>query len=176
MNPDPAEAGRLVALVPVDQEPQGVGYKVIVLNGYRAGACLCHGDTDIPVVWPSAASASEWLKETGFKEVPLSEGMHDQWSVYRERSAQIGDAMIRWVEDSGAAYVIDIQAGSLVRGRQLLQWLSVSRQREIHAVGVVDAAQGFWDRMEEGDLIKSQTDEDFMSFFGRSGTTMRPVR
>lgn len=91
---------------------------------------------------------------------------HSAWSVYQERSAQIGDGMIRWVESPDASYVIDIQAGRQTRGRQLIQWLANTVGHEIHAVGVVEDAEGFWGRMEEDELIKSQTDEDFMSFFG----------
>lgn len=167
--------GRQVVLVPVDQERLGIGYKAMALDGYRAGECLSHGDTAVPVIWQSAADASAWLKETGFVEVSLSEGFHDRWSIYQERSAQIGDAMIRWVEDSGACYVIDIQAGNQIRGRQLVQWLATSRAREINAVGVVEDAAGFWDVMEAEGLVNSQTDEDFMTYFGRGSATMRPA-
>lgn len=169
-------SGRRVALVPVDHKDWGQVFKVMVLNGYRAGQCLGHAGSGNPAHWGSETEAKAWLVSTGYMVAPLSLSNHDRWSIYQERSAQIGDAMIRWVEDAGAAYVTDIQAGSQVRGRQLLQWLSASRQREIHAVGVVDDAQGFWDRMEEEDLIKSQTEQDFMSFFGRGGVTMRPER
>lgn len=164
-----ANYGRQVALVPVQQERFGIGYKAMQLNGYRTGRCVCHGDSEVPVIWQSEESASTWLADTGFVKVSLVEGFHDRWSIYQERSAQIGDAMIRWIEDSTACYVIDIQAGVHIRGRQLLQWLSTSREREINAVGVVDEASGFWDAMEVEGLVSSQTDQDFMSYFGRSG-------
>lgn len=102
---------------------------------------------------------------------------HGAWSLYEERSAQLGDGMIRWVESPDASYVIDIQAGRQTRGRQLLQWLATTVGHEIHAVGVVEDAECFWDRMEEDGLIKSQTEEDFMSFFGlrsqAAGTNLR---
>jgi hypothetical protein len=174
MNQHPTSApGRLAVLVPIEDSAKGVGYKAMLLNGPCAGSCISHGATATHVIWFAAAAASDWLRETGFKEVPVSEAFHDRWSIYQERSAQIGDAMIRWVEDSGAAYVIDIQSGAHVRGRQLVQWLSASRQREINAVGVIDAAKGFWDRMEEEDLVKTQTEQDFMSFFRRPGAQMR---
>jgi hypothetical protein len=167
-------SGRRVALVPVDHKDWGQVFKVMVLNGYRAGQCLEHSGTTNPVEWGSEAEAKAWLVSTGYMVVPLSLSNHDRWSIYQERSAQIGDAMIRWVECSDACHVIDIQAGNEIRGRQLIQWLSTSRQREIHAVGVVEEAAGFWDAMEAEDLVKSQTDEDFMTYFGR-GVAMRPA-
>jgi len=102
---------------------------------------------------------------------PIEIESHDRWSIYQERSAQVGDGYLRWVEDPDSAYVIDIQAGPSHRGRALLEWLKQTTGKSLHAVGVVDDAQGFWDRMEEDGLVDGQSDEDFMSFFGRAPAT-----
>lgn len=172
----PVLGGRMVALAPVEHRHWGTVFKAMLLDGYRAGVCLQHNGVGDHISWKTAEAAREWLAGTGFVVAEVELQSHDRWSGYQERSAQIADGMIRWVEDASAAYVTDIQAGQRVRGRQLLQWLCASREREVHAVGVVEAEQGFWDKMEEEDLIQSQTDEDFMSFFGRAGQTMRSPR
>lgn len=46
---------------------------------------------------------------------------HNKWSGYQERSAQLGDGMVRWVEDSSTAYITDIQAGPKSRGKAMLE-------------------------------------------------------
>lgn len=92
----------------------------------------------------------------------------DRWSVYRERSAQLGDGFIRWVEDADAVGITDIQSGPSARGRDMVRWLAAETGKELMAIGVVEDAAAFWDRMEEEDLISFQTAEDFMSFYGRT--------
>jgi len=77
---------------------------------------------------------------------------HDKWSIYQERSAQVGDGYVRWVEDPSTAYVTDLQAGQKTRGRELLQWLRDTTGKGLYAVGVVDEPSEFWDRMEEDSL------------------------
>jgi hypothetical protein len=92
--------------------------------------------------------------------------LHDTWSVYQEKSCRFGDAHVRWIEDGDTAYIIDLQAPRNTRGREVVRGLAQLTGRSIHAVGVVDDAAGFWDRMEEEGLISGQTDENFVDFFG----------
>lgn len=91
---------------------------------------------------------------------------HSSWPGYRERSAQLDDGYIRWIQDASVAYVTDIQSGRKTRGRALLQWLAAETGLELQAIGVVESAQEFWDRMEDEGVIHAQSDEDFMVFFG----------
>lgn len=91
---------------------------------------------------------------------------HDRWSIYQERSAQVHDGYVRWVESVDTAYVTDIQAGPKTRGMALLEWLKRTTGKELYAVGVVDDAGPFWDKAEERNLITGQTDQGFMDFFG----------
>lgn len=109
--------------------------------------------------------ADAWVVATMHQEVQVQ--FHDRWSVYQEKSAQVGDGFIRWVEDKDAAYVTDIQAGQKIRGRALLSWLSGCAEKQLYAVGVVADAEEFWGRMEAVGLICGQYAEDFMTFFGR---------
>lgn len=92
---------------------------------------------------------------------------HDRWSIYQERSAQVHDGYVRWVESEDTAYVTDIQAGPKTRGMTLLDWLKCTTGKELYAVGVVYDAGPFWDKAEERNLVTGQTDQGFMSFFGR---------
>ena len=91
---------------------------------------------------------------------------HDRWSNYQERSAQVDDGYVRWVESEDTAYVTDIQAGPKTRGMVLLAWLKRTTGKELYAVGVVDDAGPFWDKAEERNMITGQTDQGFMDFFG----------
>lgn len=108
-----------------------------------------------------------------FNGRPIFAKRHDSWSIYQERSAQLGDGMARWVEDNTTAYVIDLQAGPRSRGRAMLEWLGQATGKDLYAVGVVEDAEGFWDRMEDDGLVSGQTDEGFMSFFGRGSSSSR---
>lgn len=92
---------------------------------------------------------------------------HDKWSIYREKSAQVGAGFVRWVEDPTMAYVTDIQAGGQQSGTKLLEWLKETTDKSLYAVGVVEDAQEFWDKMEERGLVDGQSDVPFMEFFGR---------
>ncbi len=94
--------------------------------------------------------------------------LHDRWGQYQEKSSQIGDGYIRWVEDPTTAYVTDIQAGPKTRGSSMLDWLKSTTKKDPYAVGVVDDSVGFWDKMLDAGKVSGQTDEDFMSFFGKS--------
>lgn len=91
---------------------------------------------------------------------------HDKWSIYQEHSAQLNDGFVRWVEDRDSIYITDIQAGPNTRGREILSWLKDSSSKELQALGVVDDAGEFWEKMEAEELIKGQIQEDFVSFFG----------
>lgn len=90
---------------------------------------------------------------------------HNAWGNYVERSAQVGDGHIRWIEDDSTCYIIDIQAPRTVRGKQLLEWLGNTTGKQLYAVGVVDDAAEFWDKMEDNGLITGQSSEDFVDFF-----------
>lgn len=98
---------------------------------------------------------------------------HNTWSTYQEKSVQLADGMVRWIDDADTAYVIDIQAGPKTRGRALLQWLKDTTGKQLQAVGVVEDARGFWDRMEEDELVAGQTDENFMDFFALRARSQR---
>lgn len=99
---------------------------------------------------------------------------HDRWSIYQERSAQLGDGMVRWVEDPDMAYVTDIQAGAKARGKAMLEWLAKDSGKALYAVGVVEDSAEFWDKMEDADLIQGQTDENFVDYFGLRRSVTRP--
>lgn len=99
---------------------------------------------------------------------------HDRWSIYQERSAQLGDGMVRWVEDPDTAYVTDIQAGAKARGKAMLEWLAKDSGKALYAVGVVEDSAEFWDKMEDADLIQGQTDENFVDYFGLRRSVTRP--
>ena len=43
-----------------------LGYKVQITSGYRAGNYLCHGYTDLPIVWTDKEPMTHWLTDTGF--------------------------------------------------------------------------------------------------------------
>lgn len=91
---------------------------------------------------------------------------HDSWSIYQEKSAQLGDGFVRWIEDADTAYVIDLQAGPQTRGSTMLSWLAAISSKEIHAIGVVEDAEEFWDLMEERGLISGQSDRGYLDYFG----------
>ena len=91
---------------------------------------------------------------------------HNRWSIYQERSAQVHDGYVRWVEDSQTVYLTDIQAGPVTRGMALLEWLTKITGKEVYAVGVVADAAQFWDIAEKRGAIAGQTNQDFMNFFG----------
>lgn len=91
---------------------------------------------------------------------------HDSWSIYQEKSAQLGDGFVRWIEDADTAYVIDLQAGPQTRGNAMLIWLAAFSSKEIHAIGVVEDAEEFWDLMEERGLISGQSDQGYLDYFG----------
>jgi hypothetical protein len=116
---------------------------------------------------PGQESSGSTLHQTAKVVAPAGAvRMHDAWSVYQEKSCRFGDAHVRWIEDGDTAYIIDLQAPRNTRGREVVRGLAQLTGRSIHAVGVVDDAAGFWDRMEEEGLISGQTDENFVDFFG----------
>lgn len=43
-----------------------IGYKVQIASGYRAGKYLCHGETDVPIVWEYKDKMIDWLTDTGY--------------------------------------------------------------------------------------------------------------
>ena len=112
------------------------------------------------------AIAPDAIDNNNFQKSEARIREHNRWSIYQERSAQVHDGYVRWVEDSHTAYLTDIQAGPVTRGMALLEWLAKTTRKELYVVGVVADAAQFWDIAEKRGTIAGQTSQDFMSFFG----------
>lgn len=123
---------------------------------------------------PNDADITRSVARTRFNGKDVTIESHDRWSIYQERSAQLGDGMVRWVEDPDMAYVTDIQAGAKARGKAMLEWLAKDSGKALYAVGVVEDSAEFWDKMEDADLIQGQTDENFVDYFGLRRSVTRP--
>jgi hypothetical protein len=141
---------------------ENIAYKAVRNQGiidklYKRRDALIGKDLSIEGMYVSEDEAKD-------KKTPQIK-QHSKWSVYTERSSQVGDGYVRWIEDSSTCYVIDIQAPRKTRGRSILEWLHRTTGKDLYAVGVVEDAEGFWDAMEEENIITGYTDEDFMKFF-----------
>lgn len=91
--------------------------------------------------------------------------LRGKWSIYEHWRARVADGKIEWVESVDTVSIIDVVAGSRISGRELLQWLVQQKGKQMDAVGVTDAAEGFWDRMEEEGLITAWCDQNFVDYF-----------